>query len=567
MSTSMLDAALHYAAQGWHVFPCKPNKKVPCTPNGYHDATDDPQKINAFWKSNPKANIGIALANSGLVAIDVDSHQPDCEWNIFSKGKDIPETLEQKSARGGHHYIFKAPGNAHFVGQLCRGVDIKHKGYILAEPSVFDGKQYQMFNDNDPAAVPIWVPQSGALIAKEQKHNEDRLRAALEGDNWHTHVLQLVGSYVQKGLSDSEIRAFAGGMTLSGYTVEETVSEIQKMIDSARAKGFAPEAPKPIQFIDSAELWEKTIPPIDWVVEPFLPTGLAMMAGPPKVGKSWLALWFAKEAIMRGHGVLYLGFEDSERRLQGRMRLSFNRKPKNKMITFYAGLDAEPFPRGEEALHILETQKKATPHLKLIIIDTWEGIRVPAQKDKNYEQSVEELKPIRKWAHENNVALLIVHHTRKPSDNPGSPLDQILGSQGISATIETALVIKQSIGSQNALVYLTGKDVEQAETEFEWQDPGYELLGHAVETSLGPFQKDCLQVIKEHPNITKTGVASMLQKTKAQAGEAINKLIERGLVTGETVGNCQKLKFKGVVYNVYKETEVNNVNNLSSYKS
>lgn len=94
MSTSMLDAALHYAAQGWHVFPCKPNKKVPCTPNGYHDATDDPQKINAFWKSNPKANIGIALANSGLVAIDVDSHQPDCEWNIFSKGKDIPETLE-----------------------------------------------------------------------------------------------------------------------------------------------------------------------------------------------------------------------------------------------------------------------------------------------------------------------------------------------------------------------------------------------------------------------------------------------------------------------------------------
>lgn len=551
MSTIMLDAALAYAARGMYVFPCKENQKIPKTRNGHLDATIDHHQINAWWSAHPNANIGIALAKSGLIAIDVDSHQADCAWSAFSFGKEIPETLEQKSARGGHHYIFKASCGSQYPGELCRGVDIKHNGYILAEPSVFDGKRYEMFNDNDPAMVPSWVPESGSLIVKEHRLNEDRLNAALTGSNWHTHVLQLVGSYVQKGLSDSEIRAFAGGLTLPGYSVKQTLSEIQKMIDGARAKGFAPEEPKPVHFIDSADLWEKEIPPIDWVVEPFLPTGLAMLAGPPKVGKSWLAMWFAKEAIMRGHAVLYLGFEDSERRLQGRMRLAFDRKPKAQMITFYAGLDGEPFPRGENALSIFAAQKKATPHLKLIIVDTWEGIRVPSQKDKNYEQSVEELKPVRKWAHENNVALLIVHHTRKPSDNPGSPLDQILGSQGISATIETGLVIKQSIGSKNAVVYSTGKDVEQAETEFQWCDPGYDLLGNAIETSLGPFQQACLQLIKEHPNITKTGVASMLEKTKAQTGDAINKLIERGLVRAEMCGNSQKLIYRGVVDLVY----------------
>ena len=67
-------------------------------------------------------------------------------------GKDS-ETLEQKSARGGHHYIFKASCGSQYPGELCRGVD-KTQWLHSRRASVFDGKRYEMFNDNDPAMVP-----------------------------------------------------------------------------------------------------------------------------------------------------------------------------------------------------------------------------------------------------------------------------------------------------------------------------------------------------------------------------------------------------------------------------
>ena len=63
-------------------------------------------------------------------------------------------------------------------------------------------------------------------------------QAAMSGDNWHNHLLALVGSWVAKGNTDDEIHVLAAAQTLPGYTPEQTYAEVQKMIDGARSKGF-----------------------------------------------------------------------------------------------------------------------------------------------------------------------------------------------------------------------------------------------------------------------------------------------------------------------------------------
>ena len=62
--------------------------------------------------------------------------------------------------------------------------------------------------------------------------------AALNGENWHSNLLKLVASWVAKGNTDEEIYALAARLTLRDYTVEQTLKDVQPMIDGARRKGF-----------------------------------------------------------------------------------------------------------------------------------------------------------------------------------------------------------------------------------------------------------------------------------------------------------------------------------------
>ena len=74
--------------------------------------------------------------------------------------------------------------------------------------------------------------------------------------------------------------------------------------------------------------WE--LPPVRWAVPEILPEGLTLLAGKPKLGKSWLALSLAlsiaaggvalgKQPVAQGD-VLYLALEENARRLQARAR-------------------------------------------------------------------------------------------------------------------------------------------------------------------------------------------------------------------------------------------------------
>jgi hypothetical protein len=135
---SLLDAALEYAGRGWHVFPVQPGGKAPhrAVGQGYKDATCEEAQIRRWWTNDPDANIGLALAPSGLVALDVDSYKDEAAWETFKAKISIPETFRQRTAGGGTHYVFACEQGASYPGGLagCPG-DIKHNGYIVMAPS------------------------------------------------------------------------------------------------------------------------------------------------------------------------------------------------------------------------------------------------------------------------------------------------------------------------------------------------------------------------------------------------------------------------------------------------
>ena len=169
-----LTPALQYALKGWHIFPVKPDQKEPlgqAVPHGHEDASNNSKDLGRWWAAHPNANIGLNLSKSGLVCIDVDSYKENCSFDDFMKDKQLPETLTQRSASGGIHYIFKANLEHNYPGILCPGVDVKHNGYILLSPSTFNGNSYEWVNNLPIANAPEWLSTKPRLYI----HNKRRL--------------------------------------------------------------------------------------------------------------------------------------------------------------------------------------------------------------------------------------------------------------------------------------------------------------------------------------------------------------------------------------------------------
>ena len=253
----MLSAAISYADNGWLVFPVTPSEKTPLSllvPNGFKNATVSKDKIREWWKAFPNANIGLSLQASGLVCVDVDSYKPDCAFDEYMRGKDMPKTLVQHSASGGTHYIFKADENAKYPGKLCKGVDVKHNGYILLSPSVFNGNRYEWSQKVRPSPAPEWLckpPTSYQPVMTPSAWLEalrpEELLSVIAEEGWHNTVLKLVASMVAKQKDDVSIHALTDVLTIEDYSVAETRQEVQKMIDGARRKQFGsglPSAPQ-----------------------------------------------------------------------------------------------------------------------------------------------------------------------------------------------------------------------------------------------------------------------------------------------------------------------------------
>ena len=105
-------------------------------------------------------------------------------------------------------------------------------------------------------------------------------------------------------------------------------------------------------ILDAAALASMQLPPLKFLCDKILPsTGLAMLAGPPKAGKSWQVLCMAKDMLKAGKPVFYIAAEDNNRRLRGRINSVFITPPEG--LICHAGLSQDAaIPRGANALVI-----------------------------------------------------------------------------------------------------------------------------------------------------------------------------------------------------------------------
>jgi hypothetical protein len=221
-----------------------------------------------------------------------------------------------------------------------------------------------------------------------------------------------------------------------------------------------------LELFTSEELCELRFKRTEWLIEGLLRPGLTVLAGAPKIGKSWLVLQLCLQ-IARGEpfwgqktqksSVLYIALEDNEQRMQKRLLISAEEPPENLMIA----LNCER--GGEELERQIGAFVRRFPDTRLIVIDTFQMIRDQHQQ-LSYANDYSEVSRIKAIADELNISILLVHHTRKLSDE--DRLNEISGTNGIAGSADTLLVLtKEKRTAKKATLTCTGRDIEDMELQ------------------------------------------------------------------------------------------------------
>jgi RecA-family ATPase len=253
----------------------------------------------------------------------------------------------------------------------------------------------------------------------------------------------------------------------------------------------------------AAKLQHMRFPPVAQVVPGVIVEGLSILAGRPKLGKSWAALDIclgvsASREVLGGidpisGDTLYCALEDTPRRLQSRTtRLlgayGMSWPERLTLATRWRRLDAG-------GVDDISEWADSVAEPRLVVLDTLAGVRPQRLAgDQLYDGDYRALLGLHQLAGSRGLAVLVLHHTRKMEAD--DPLDTVSGTLGLAGCADAVLVLARN--SQGTTLYMRGRDIEEAERaiSFDKATCRWSILGDAAEIHRSNERSRILEVLK-----------------------------------------------------------------------
>lgn len=236
----------------------------------------------------------------------------------------------------------------------------------------------------------------------------------------------------------------------SSENYEEMLRQMQRMT-----------SPYYLHTVSMTELYQTTYKSRPPIIGGLLYGGAYILAGAPKIGKSFLVAQIAYhvstgeklwEFEVHQGTVLYLALEDDYQRIQSRMFMMYGVEDSDKLHFATAankignGLDEQ-----------LEFFVREHPDTKLIIIDTMQKIREVGGEAYSYASDYEIIGRLKQFADKYGICVLTVHHTRKQP--AGDSFEMISGTTGLLGCADGSLLMqKKKRTALEATIDVVGRD-------------------------------------------------------------------------------------------------------------
>ena len=238
---------------------------------------------------------------------------------------------------------------------------------------------------------------------------------------------------------------------------EENSANIDQIIQRMNDPSFMP-------VVSMEDIYGMVFSPKEWIIKGILRSGLYILAGAPKVGKSFLVGQIAYHVStgrplwgypVHRSPVLYMALEDDHQRLQERMFRMFGVESTKDL---YFSISAKNLREGLEEQ--ITGFVKDHPGTRLIIIHPLKKIRPGDDDTYSYARDYADMTQLKKIADDNGICLLLVHHTRKKEDESDA-FNTVSGTNGLTGAADGSFIFaKKRRTDSDAVLQFTGRDLQ-----------------------------------------------------------------------------------------------------------
>jgi AAA domain/Bifunctional DNA primase/polymerase, N-terminal len=455
--------------------------------NGFHLIFCQPAEGEPFTNSRGNLPIGCDVRGRGgwIVAAGAS-----CEWGQWRSVKDNPKLADAYKAN-------TIPELPQWLGEVIRPPRKEQHAQTATHGAA--GKRERAYAEQALNNAADKVAASPRGNRNSELNTTAFCMGTMVGAGWigqHTVAGRLFDAAGACGLvhDDGEraVRStlksgIESGLKQPHESLKDREQSWESSKESATFKNSEPMAWQR-DAIRASELQGMTFAPVRYVLHGFIPEGLSILAGKPKIGKSWLMLdlsvavagnRFTLGTMKPAHGdALYLALEDNQRRLKRRMEklLPMGSTPWPERLT----LKTEWRRVDQGGLDDIEEWCASVPEPTFIAVDTLEKIRpLTNSKGQAYSADYQAIQGLQKIAGKFGIAIGVTHHLRKMEAD--DPFDTVSGTLGLSGAADTLLILKRQSGAFT--LYVRGRDVEESETALQFNKDScrWSVLGAAAD--------------------------------------------------------------------------------------
>jgi len=331
--------------------------------------------------------------------------------------------------------------------------------------------------------------------------------------------------------------------------IEDALSEIQAGISAIRK--IAAKNQGNVSVLTADDILHTDWPDPVWAIPGVLPTGLCMLAGKPKNGKSWLALQIAcaistggvvfNQRVQQGP-VLYMALEDYPKRLY--KRLKKQQWPDNAPVEFITmkTFSTEIGDLAGAGLDRLQAKIKHNKY-RLVVIDTFSraiGMYMRVKEDASASIMTRVLSPIQELANEQDMAIIMIDHHTKATGLVEDAITDIMGSIAKGATMDTAWGLYRERGHSGAKLQIVGRDIEEETTlamEFDREYGIWHCNGDSNSLEMTARRQEILLALQEMGRATNDQLSEMTGQDKGNTYKRLSDMVSVGLIIREVDGS------------------------------